>query len=122
MGPPATIGGPRPLSGHERALPLKVKPRNMLIQLGEWSRLGFFTRTRTGQSARDCPASQQMVSSEPQDTHASHAAPQSPTLACALSPSGQQWTWQTARKHTTDPHRLMRAEFPDLHRLYPDRN
>ena len=48
VGPPATIGCPRPLSGHERALPLKVKPRNMLIQFGQWSRPGLFTRTRMG--------------------------------------------------------------------------
>jgi hypothetical protein len=44
---------------HERALPLKVKPRTMLIQLGDWSRPGFFTRTRTGrgrQRAASSPA------------------------------------------------------------------
>jgi hypothetical protein len=46
-GPSATIGCPGPSSGHERALPLKVRPRNMLIQLGEWSRPGFLTPTGT---------------------------------------------------------------------------
>ena len=39
---------PRDWSGHELAVPLDVKPRNMLTQPGEWSRLGFFTRTGFG--------------------------------------------------------------------------
>jgi hypothetical protein len=32
-------------SGHELALRLEVPPRNMLTQLAEWARMGFFTRT-----------------------------------------------------------------------------
>src|ERR1039457_5240152 len=39
---------PRDWSGHELAVLLKVKPRHMLTQLGEWSRIGFFTRTGFG--------------------------------------------------------------------------
>jgi hypothetical protein len=36
------------LGRHELAVLLQVKPRHMLTQLGEWSRLGFFTRTGFG--------------------------------------------------------------------------
>ena len=39
---------PRDWSGHELALMLGVKPRNMLTQLREWALLGFFTRTGYG--------------------------------------------------------------------------
>ncbi len=39
---------PRDWSGHELAVLLDVKPRTMLTQLGEWARLGFFTRTGFG--------------------------------------------------------------------------
>ena len=39
---------PRDWSGHELAVLLGVKPRNILTQLGEWARLGFFTRTGFG--------------------------------------------------------------------------
>ena len=39
---------PREWSGHELALLLGAKPRDMLTQLGEWARLGFFTRTGFG--------------------------------------------------------------------------
>ena len=35
VGSPATTRCPGPLSGHERALPLKSMLRNMLIQLGK---------------------------------------------------------------------------------------
>jgi DNA-binding IclR family transcriptional regulator len=38
----------RPWSGRELAEHLGVKPRNMLTQLAEWTRLGFLTRTRAG--------------------------------------------------------------------------
>ena len=38
----------RPWSGRELADHLGVKPRNMLTQLAEWSRLGFLTRTSAG--------------------------------------------------------------------------
>ena len=40
--------GPTAWSGHELAILLDVKPRNMLTELGEWGRLGFFTRTGFG--------------------------------------------------------------------------
>ena len=36
---------PREWSGHDLAVLLDVKPRNMLTQPGEWARPGFFTRT-----------------------------------------------------------------------------
>jgi hypothetical protein len=38
----------RPWSGRELADHLGVKPRNMLTQLAEWTRLGFLTRTSAG--------------------------------------------------------------------------
>jgi len=38
----------RDWSGRELAVLLGVKPRNMLTQLAEWARLGFFTRTGSG--------------------------------------------------------------------------
>jgi hypothetical protein len=38
----------RPWSGRELAEHLGVKPRNMLTQLAEWTRLGFLTRTHAG--------------------------------------------------------------------------
>jgi len=39
---------PRPWTGRELADHLGVKPRNMLTQLAEWTRLGFLTRTTAG--------------------------------------------------------------------------
>jgi hypothetical protein len=39
---------PRPWSGRALAEHLGVKPRNMLTQLAEWTRLGFLTRTSAG--------------------------------------------------------------------------
>jgi hypothetical protein len=39
---------PRDWSGHELALMLGVKPRNMLTQLREWALLGFFAHTGYG--------------------------------------------------------------------------
>jgi len=38
----------RPWSGRDLADHLGVKPRNMLTQLAEWTRLGFLTRTTAG--------------------------------------------------------------------------
>jgi DNA-binding IclR family transcriptional regulator len=38
----------RAWTGQELAQRLQVKPRNMLTQLAEWSRLGFLTRTAAG--------------------------------------------------------------------------
>lgn len=38
----------RPWRGRELADRLGVKPRNMLTQLAEWTRLGFLTRTQAG--------------------------------------------------------------------------
>jgi hypothetical protein len=34
--------------GRELADKLAIKPRNMLTQLAEWTRLGFLTRTNAG--------------------------------------------------------------------------
>jgi Insertion element 4 transposase N-terminal/Transposase DDE domain len=42
-------------SGAELAAHLRVKPRNLLTQLAEWSRLGFLTRTGTGTYALATP-------------------------------------------------------------------
>ena len=41
--------------GRELARLLQVKPRNMLTQLAEWSRLGFLTRTGLGTYALNTP-------------------------------------------------------------------
>jgi hypothetical protein len=38
----------RPWRGRELADKLGIKPRNMLTQLAEWTRLGFLTRTQAG--------------------------------------------------------------------------
>jgi hypothetical protein len=38
----------RPWRGRELADKLDIKPRNMLTQLAEWTRLGFLTRTNAG--------------------------------------------------------------------------
>jgi hypothetical protein len=38
----------RPWRGRELAEKLGIKPRNMLTQLAEWTRLGFLTRTTAG--------------------------------------------------------------------------
>lgn len=47
---------PREWSGRELAQLLGVKPRNMHTQLGEWAKLGFFTRTGYGTYALNTPA------------------------------------------------------------------
>ena len=47
----------RDWSGHELALMLGVKPRNMLTQLREWALLGFFTHTGFGTYALNTPPS-----------------------------------------------------------------
>ena len=38
----------RPWRGRELADKLAIKPRNMLTQLAEWTRLGFLTRADAG--------------------------------------------------------------------------
>ena len=38
----------RPWRGRELADKLSIRPRNMLTQLAEWTRLGFLTRTDAG--------------------------------------------------------------------------
>jgi hypothetical protein len=45
----------RSWSGNDLARQLHVKPRNMLTQLAEWSRWGFFTRTGHGSYAPNTP-------------------------------------------------------------------
>ena len=42
-------------TGQELAARLQVKPRNLLTQLAEWTRLGFLTRTSAGTYALDTP-------------------------------------------------------------------
>jgi hypothetical protein len=56
---------PRDWSGHELAMLLQVKPRHMLTQLGEWSRLGFFTRTGFGIYRLNTPAATTTSTTEP---------------------------------------------------------
>jgi len=41
----------RPWSGRELADHLGIKPRTMLTQLAEWTRLGFLSRTSAGSYA-----------------------------------------------------------------------
>jgi hypothetical protein len=71
--PPVPPGAPRPntrreqitqimtsqprrdWAGRELASLLNVRPRNMLTQLAEWTRLGFLTKTRTGRYALPQP-------------------------------------------------------------------
>jgi Insertion element 4 transposase N-terminal/Transposase DDE domain len=48
---------PRDWSGHELAVLLGVKPRNMLTQLREWALLGFFTHTGFGTYRLNTPTS-----------------------------------------------------------------
>lgn len=43
-------------TGKELAQQLQVKPRNMLTQLAEWTRLGFLTRTGAGTYAPATPS------------------------------------------------------------------
>jgi len=57
---------PRDWSGHELALLLGVKPRNILTQLGQWARQGFFTRTGFGTYRLNTP-SDQTPSTNPPD-------------------------------------------------------
>jgi hypothetical protein len=47
---------PRDWSGRELAQLLAVPPRNMHTQLGEWAKLGFFTRTGHGTYALNTPS------------------------------------------------------------------
>ena len=46
---------PRAWSGRELAQLPGIKPRNMHTQLGEWTKLGFFTRTGYGTYALNTP-------------------------------------------------------------------
>ncbi len=56
---------PRDWAGHELAVLLHVKPRHMLTQLGEWSRLGFFTRTGFGTYRLSTPPDSTCSTTEP---------------------------------------------------------
>jgi hypothetical protein len=56
---------PRDWSGHELALLLHVKPRNMLTQLREWALLGFFTHTGFGTYRLNTPPAQTPSTTEP---------------------------------------------------------
>ena len=58
----------RDWAGRDLAALLGVKPRNMLTQLAEWTRLGFFTRTGTGTYALNTPSSP----ISPRQTHQIH--------------------------------------------------
>ena len=50
-----TADSRRAWSGRELAEQLQVKPRNLLTQLAEWTRLGFLTRTGAGTYALNTP-------------------------------------------------------------------
>ena len=56
---------PRDWSGHELALLLGVKPRNILTQLGQWARQGFFTRTGFGTYRLNTPSDQTPLTDPP---------------------------------------------------------
>ena len=47
----------RDWAGHDLADLLGIKPRNMLTQLAEWTRLGFLAKTGPGRYALPAPAS-----------------------------------------------------------------
>ena len=47
----------RDWAGHDLAALLGIKPRNMLTQLAEWTRLGFLAKTGPGRYAWPAPAS-----------------------------------------------------------------
>jgi hypothetical protein len=47
----------RDWAGHDLAARLGIKPRNMLTQLAEWTRLGFLAKTGPGRYALPAPAS-----------------------------------------------------------------
>jgi hypothetical protein len=51
----ADTGPRRAWSGRELAEQLQTKPRNLLTQLAEWTRLGFLTRTSAGTYALNTP-------------------------------------------------------------------
>ena len=54
-------------SGNLRAVALRlnVKPRTLLTQPGEWTQLGFFTRTGTGTYALNTPSSPTSLTTAP---------------------------------------------------------
>jgi hypothetical protein len=56
---------PRDWSGHELAIQLGVKPRNMLTQLREWALLGFFTHTGFGTYRLNTPPAPPSSTTEP---------------------------------------------------------
>jgi hypothetical protein len=56
---------PRDWTGHELAALLKVNPRYLLSQLGEWTRFGFFTRTGFGIYRLNTPAASTSSTTEP---------------------------------------------------------
>ena len=55
----------RSWTGRELAGQLQIKPRNMLTQLAEWSRLGFITHTDYGTYALNTPPSPPSSTTEP---------------------------------------------------------
>ena len=56
---------PRARSGYELAPRLNVKPRNLPTQLGEWTPLGFFTRTGSGTYALTTPPADTPLTTAP---------------------------------------------------------
>ena len=56
---------PRDWDGRELAQLLNVKPKNLLTELSQWTRLGFFTRTGPGTYALNPPASPTSLTTPP---------------------------------------------------------
>jgi hypothetical protein len=56
---------PRDWDGRELAQLLNVKPKNLLTELSQWTRLGFFTRTGPGTYALNPPASPASLTTPP---------------------------------------------------------
>jgi hypothetical protein len=55
----------RDWAGRDLAGMLAIKPRNLLTQLAEWTRLGFFTRTDSGTYALNTPNNRKHSTNEP---------------------------------------------------------
>ena len=85
---------------------------------GPMARTPGALRTRTATAAPAVPA----PAPSPPDAHGRSGRYH---LICgtAVGPGRQERTWHTTRKQAADPsHRLICAEFPDLHRLCLDQN
>ena len=55
----------RDRAGRDLTAPLGIKPRNMLTQLAEWTRLGFLAKTGQGRYALPKPSGPAIASASP---------------------------------------------------------